>query len=102
MTKKKKKLATPSWRIEGYDSEADYNKAKGLDKKKKSEKTFKVRVCPKCGSDNVGVQLGGEEGKGAKNWECRECKWSGQNVEEKEFTEEEFMKYLDNKGEVVA
>ena len=36
-----------------------------------------VKECPECGSDDVGVVLTGEEGKGAKNWECRKCKWSG-------------------------
>ena len=32
---RKKKLATPDWIIEGFDSPADYNKAKGIKKEKK-------------------------------------------------------------------
>jgi ribosomal protein L37AE/L43A len=94
---KKKKLSTPAWITEGYDSEADYNKAKGIDKKKKTGKTFKVRRCPKCNSDEIGVVIG-EVGK----WECRKCKWSGKDVKEDELEEDEFMKYLDEKGEDVA
>ena len=64
----KNKLSTPDWIKEGYESPAAYNKAKGIGGKKKKEgKTFKVRVCPKCGSDNVGLVLSGsdtEEGGG--------------------------------------
>jgi len=100
---KKNKLATPAWIIEGYDSPEAYNKAKGKAKeKKKSEKTFKVRKCPECGSDEVSVVLGGDEGKGSKGWECKKCSWSGININEEELTEDEFMKYLDDKGEDVA
>lgn len=99
---KKSKLKTPEWITEGYDSPEDYNKAKGIKKEKKTGKTFKVRQCPECGSDDVGVVLTGEEGKGSKGWECHKCNWKGVDVEEKEFTEEEFMKYLDEKGEAVA
>jgi len=101
MAKKKSKLATPDWIIEGYDSEEAYDKAKGKKPKKKG-KTFKIRECPKCSSDDVGIVLGGVEGKGSKGWECHKCKWSGSNVNEKELTEDEFMKYLDTKGETVA
>jgi len=69
---KKSKLSTPEWITEGYDSEEEYNKSKGLDKKQKKQgKTFKIRECPSCGSDNVGIILGGEEGKGSKGWECK-------------------------------
>jgi len=64
--------------------------------KSKKEKTFKVRECPDCKSDNVGVVVGRER-KGV--WECHKCKWSGKDINEKEFSEEEFMKYLDEKGE---
>ncbi len=98
----KSKLSTPAWILEGYDSPAAYAKAKGIKKEKKSEKTFKIRVCPKCKSDNVCVVLTGEEGKGAKSWECKKCKWVGTDIDEKELTEEEFMKYLDEKGKEVA
>jgi len=99
------KLATPDWVKEGFDSKADWEKKHGLNKKnKKTEggKVFKLRICPKCGSDNVNVVLTGEEGKGAKEWECKKCKWSGKNIEEKEVTEDEFMEYLDKRGEEVA
>ena len=65
--------------------------------KSKNEKTFRLRICPKCGSDEVGVVLTGEEGKGAKEWECRKCKWQGKDIVERELTEDEFMKYLDEK-----
>lgn len=121
MAKKKKKLSTPAWILEGYDSEADYNrqknkfstsskqsddssmKAKGIIKKK-TGKTFRIRECPKCGSDDVGLVLSNsnsEEG-GGREWQCHKCKWSGANINEKELTEDEFMKYLDEKGEEVA
>jgi ribosomal protein L37AE/L43A len=98
----KSKLATPDWIKEGYDSPEEYAKSKGKPTKKKEEKTFKVRKCPKCGSDQVNVVLTGEEGKGTKEWECRKCKWVGKNIKEDELTEDEFMKYLDEKGESVA
>ena len=99
----KSKLATPDWIKEGYDSPAEYAKAKGISKKKKTEgKTFKIRKCPKCGSSDVGVVLTGEEGKATKEWECKKCKWHGKNIEEDELTEDEFMKYLDEKGEEVS
>ncbi len=97
------KLATPDWIKEGYDSPAEYAKAKGKSVKKKAEgKTFKLRKCPKCGSDKVNVMLTGEEGKSAKEWECKKCKWHGKNIEEEELNEEQFMKYLDEKGVEVA
>jgi hypothetical protein len=98
------KLATPDWVKEGFDSKADWEKKHGASKNKKvgKEKVFKLRLCPKCGSDNVMVVLTGEEGKGAKEWECKKCKWTGKNIEEKEITEDEFMEYLDKRGEEVA
>ena len=99
----KGKLSTPDWIREGYDSPADYNKAKGISNEKKG-KTFKIRECPECGSDDVGLvlsNLDSEEG-GGKEWECHKCKWHGVQIEKKELTEEEFMKYLDEKGEEVA
>lgn len=116
---KKNKLATPEWILEGFDSEEEYEKSKSVVKKKKSghhgrtpkdskeslqgAKTFKLRRCPKCSSDDVGIVLSNsdaEEG-GGKEWECRKCKWKGTNIKEKELTEDEFMKYLDEKGEPV-
>lgn len=95
-------------------------KKHGLNKKKKSgglsqvqsdssesqikEKVFKLRKCPKCGSTDVNVVLSNsdaEEG-GGKEWECKKCKWHGKNIEKEGVTEEEFMEYLDKKGEEVA
>mgnify|MGYP000948452154 CR=1 FL=1 len=88
MTKKKKgKLATPDWILKGEKGPS----------KKKSGKTFKVRRCPKCNSDSVRVVIG-EIGV----WHCPSCKWKGKNVKEEMLDEEEFMKYLDEKGEEVA
>lgn len=112
----KSKLSTPDWIKEGFDSPQDYAKAHGLGKKKsaKEEKVFKLRLCPKCGSDNVNVVLSGNDsgdvededsisnGKEVGEWECKKCKWHGKKVEEKEVTEDEFMKYLDEHGEEVA
>ena len=63
-------------------------------KKTKKEKTFKIKRCPKCNTDNIGVVIGLEK-KG--EWECHKCKWKGTNVKEDELNEEEFMKYLDEK-----
>lgn len=100
---KKSKLSTPEWILQGYDSPEDYAKAQGGKKDKKSGKVFKLRRCPKCNSDEVGVKLSNsdkEEG-GGKEWECRKCKWIGRNVKIEELNEDEFMKYLDEKGEEV-
>lgn len=97
---KKPKLTTPDWILEGYDSEEEYNKKKGI-KNKKTKKTFKLRECPKCHSEDVHVILGGDEGRGTRGWECKKCRWNGSNIVEKELTEEGFMKYLDKKGEPV-
>lgn len=105
---KKNKLATPTWILEGYDSEADYNKAKGIGDStgKKKGKTFKIRECPKCGSDDVGIVLSNsdseEEPNTGKEWECHKCKWHGKDIVKKELTEDELMKYLDEKKEDVA
>ncbi len=93
----KNKLATPTWILEGFDREADYNKSKGNTKEKKKGKTFNIRECPKCASNDVGVVIG-EVGM----WECKKCGYKGRDIKEKELTENEFMKYLDEKGEEVA
>lgn len=103
----KSKLATPDWIKEGYDSPADYAKAHGKSpEKKEKEKKVKIKACPKCGSYDVGVALSNldseEESNTGKEWECRKCKWKGQNIKDKELSEDEFMKYLDEKGEDVA
>ncbi|VVB82485.1 Uncharacterised protein [uncultured archaeon] len=98
------KLTTPDWIKEGFDSPAEWEKAHGKSKKKKTPegKTFKIRKCPKCESNKVHVVLTGEEGKGTGEWECKKCGWHGKNIEEEELTEDEFMKYLDEQGEEVA
>ncbi len=111
----KNKLKTPEWITKGYDSEADYNKAKGIDNKKKTGKTFKIRKCPKCDSDNVCVVVGKKArqeaeplatssklGQSKGEWECKKCGWKGKDIKQDEISEEEFMKYLDNKGEEVS
>jgi hypothetical protein len=88
------KLKTPDWILKGKEKPKT---------KSKAERTFKIRECPKCGSDDVGVVLSGsdsEEG-GGKEWECRKCKWNGRDIKEKELSEDKFMKYLDEKGEEV-
>ncbi len=94
----KSKLKTPEWILEGYNSEGEYNKKKGLAKlgKPKKGKTFKIRECPKCKSEDVGVLLTGEEGRGGE-WKCRKCGWEGTNVKEKELSEEELIKHLEEK-----
>ncbi|MBT96856.1 MAG: hypothetical protein QF567_00080 [Candidatus Pacearchaeota archaeon] len=65
--------------------------------KTKKEKTFNMRKCPKCSSEDVGVVIG-ENG----TWECHKCKWKGRDIKEEELTEEEFMKHLDEKGEEIS
>ncbi len=92
----KGKLSTPDWIREGFDSEADYNKKKGIKKEKKG-KTFKLRKCPKCNSDDVKIVIG-EIGV----WECKKCGYKGEEINVEELGEDEFMKYLDEKGEEVA
>lgn len=99
---KKEKMKTPEWILEGYDSEEKYNNKKGIKKKKTAGRTFKLRRCPKCDSDDVNVVLTGEEGKGRSEWECKKCKWAGKTIKEDELTEDEFMKYLDEKGEEIS
>ncbi|MBD3247387.1 hypothetical protein GF378_02090 [Candidatus Pacearchaeota archaeon] len=124
---KKSKIQTPTWILEGYDSEEAYNKAKGIkpekkkpkpkkkrkkkSKKKKSQsldeedigkKKFKIRECPECNSDEVRVVVGHAEGEEAKEWECKKCGWKGTNIVKKELTEEQLLKYLDEKGEEVS
>lgn len=87
------KLSTPDWILKGKPKPTE---------KKKEGKTFKIRRCPKCDSDNVVVLLTGEEGKGRGEWECKKCKWIGKNIKEEELNEDDFMKYLDEKGEEVS
>lgn len=105
---KKGKLATPEWILEGYDSPEEYAKAKGksVTNKKEDKKYFKIKVCPKCGSDTVSITLSNmdfeEESNTGRQWECKKCKWKGEEIKEKKLTEEELMEHLDKKGEDVA
>jgi hypothetical protein len=85
---KKSKIQTPDWILKGGDSPST---------KKKKGKTFSIRRCPKCNSDDLKVVIG-EVGV----WECAKCKWKGKNVKLEDLDEDEFMKYLDDKGEEVA
>ena len=102
----KLKMKTPDWILEGFDSEEEYNKKKGIKKKSRTPtgtgKAFKIRKCPKCGSDFVSVVLGFDEGKGRGDWECKKCGWAGRNIKEVSVSEKEFMKYLEEKGEEVG
>ena len=85
---KRSKIKTPDWILKGE---------KGTASKKKTGKSFKIRHCPKCNSDEVMVVIGD-----IGVWECSKCKWKGENVKLEELEEEDFMKYLDDKGEDVA
>lgn len=91
----KGKLATPQWILEGYDSPAEYEKAKGIKKDSKKEKKYFIKICPKCQSNKVNIVLTGEEGKSPKEWECKKCKWKGKDIEEKEVSEDEFLKIME-------
>lgn len=89
------KLETPEWIREGYDSKADWEKAKGIKGKKTgSGKKYKVKACPKCGGTEVKIILGQEEGRGKSEWECKSCKWKGKNIEEKEMSDQEFLEHM--------
>lgn len=103
-----RKIQTPDWILKGKEKSkfsqvrpASFKSSQSK-KKKVAGKTFRIRRCPKCSSDKVNVVLTGEEGKSTKEWECKKCKWHGKNIEEEEFTEKEFMKYLDENGEEVS
>lgn len=96
----KKKLKTPDWILQGYDSKKEWEKAQGIGKKKKKGKTFKIKKCPKCKSDNVKVVVGEENKNGY--WKCGDCSWTGKKPDVEELDENEFMEYLDDKGESVA
>jgi DNA-directed RNA polymerase subunit M/transcription elongation factor TFIIS len=103
----KSKLKTPDWIIEGYDSPAEYAKAKGKSpEKKEKSKAFRIKVCPKCGSDEVAITLSNmdfeEESNTGRTWECKKCKWKGEDIKEKDLTEDELMEHLDKRGEEVA
>lgn len=46
---------------------------------------LKVRICPKCGSDNVQMVAGGTTG----SWMCGKCSFSGSVFPEKEIVGKE-------------
>jgi len=93
---KKSKLQTPDWILKGKKSSPSVASLKKKPtEKKKQGKTFRVKKCPKCGSTSVSVVLTGEEGKGAREWECKACKWRGRGIEEKELTEQEFLEHME-------
>ena len=81
------KLKTPDWILQGKEKPQE----------KKKGKTFKVRKCPKCGSDKVSVVLTGEEGHSSGEWECKKCKWIGRNVKIEEVSEDEFLELGEEK-----
>ena len=84
---KKNKLKTPDWVLKGEKKPREEEKGK----------TFKIRLCPACASKNVSVVLGEKH-----MWQCNDCSFKGTEIIEKDVSEEEFMKYLDEKGEEVA
>jgi len=95
---RKSKLTTPDWILQGYKSKEAYEKAKGIKNEKKNGGIFKIKQCPKCGSNHVGVIIAGEECNGGRcDWECRKCDWKGRNISEKEVGEEEFLNHLEQK-----
>ncbi len=75
------KIKTPDWVLKGGKKPES----------KKEKAAFRIRQCPKCGSDKVGVILGEEEGKGRGEWECKKCGWKGKDINMKDVSEEEFM-----------
>lgn len=103
---KKSKIQTPDWILKG---------GKAPSKKKTTGKAYKIKVCPKCESDNIFVVLSGQEAndddedfdapsksvknKGTGDWECKKCKWAGRDVKEKELSEDEFLELMEKKGE---
>lgn len=94
---KKPKIQTPEWVLKGYNSEKEYLEKTGK-KKQASGKVFKIKKCAKCKSGEISVLLGAEEGKGRGEWKCKKCGWTGKNPLEEEVGEDEFLKYLESKG----
>jgi len=86
---KKPKIQTPDWILKGKDKPSE---------KKPKEKTFKIKKCQKCKSNDISVLLGIEEGKGKGEWQCKKCNWQGRNPLEEEIGGDEFLEYLENKG----
>lgn len=98
------KLSTPEWILEGYNSKEEYDKVKGKKVEKKEKgKSYKIKICPKCKSDKVRIKLSNmdfeEESNTGKQWECKKCNWIGGDIQEKKLTEDEFLEYLNKKGE---
>jgi len=94
----KGKLSTPDWIREGFDSKADWEKAQGKKPSgKKVGKSFKVKICPKCGSSEVKVVIDGKESGTPmrKDWECKSCSWTGKDIQEKEMNEDEFLEHME-------
>ena len=58
-------------------------------------KTYKIKICPECGSSKVSVVLTGEEGQKVDEWECKSCKWHGRTVDEKTLTADEFLEHIE-------
>ena len=59
---------------------------------------MKIKFCPKCESTDLTMVAGATVGM----WECKKCKWKGTEIKEDELSEDELMKYLDEKGEKVS
>lgn len=95
---KKSKLSTPDWIREGYDSREEWEKDNGIKGGKDSKKVFRIKKCPKCKSDEVRVLIGEEEAKNMKKWGCQKCGWKGATPLDEELSEEEFMRYMDDKN----
>lgn len=89
------KLETPEWIREGYASKVAWEKKKGIKIKKPGTKTYKIKACPKCGSTEVRIVLGQEEGKGKSEWECKSCKWKGMDIGEKELSDIELLEHME-------
>lgn len=97
----KNKLKTPDWILKG--EEKPKKKTGGSEQSSNlvrrsvvERKIFKIRKCPKCNSFDVVVVT---EKEAVGLWRCGKCGWQGKDVAWEELSEEEFMKYMDEKGE---
>lgn len=60
------------------------------------KKKYKLKKCPKCGSNSVSVVIG-EIGL----WQCMSCTWDGENIETVKVTEKEYLIFSEQKnGEI--
>jgi len=94
------KLKTPEWILMGYKSREEYERETGKKASKKKEgKIYKIKICPKCKSNEVRIVLSNldseEETNTGKQWECLKCKWKGKNIDEKEVNEDEFLEHIE-------